>query len=186
MQIKKGQGRIALVGEKITLKFPKFHPLLLIKHLYEAKKDGRFFNYIKSKEEYPGSFKSHFRGWLENRRESRLSQEVSDNIVPTRFSLFGIFNIQDTASDVNIPYGMVYTELSNLIGQNLVFEHGDHTLPGKSNFGLHEGKIKLRDYGERKLPVILKQYGEQLSQVLEETRKNVQDHSGTSTVKSSS
>lgn len=175
MKIEKGTSRIAIVGERATLKIPQIHGIFVMKELIKATRNGRLRKYLTGSEKHPQSLTKHLlRGWLENLREWRLSGEITDTVVPTRFSIFGIINVQDTAPDVDIPFGAVYDELRKLIAEDLVYQHGGHTMPGKSNFGLHDGQIKLRDYGELGLEVLLKDYGNQLKQALEKTMAKIQ------------
>lgn len=174
MKIEKGTSRIAVVGEHVTLKFPQIHGTVAFKYLIKAIRTGKLRRYLTGSEKLASLRGQLLRGWLENWREWRLSKEITETIVPTRFSIFGIVNLQDTAPDADLRYGEVYNALRAIIDEDLVYEHGGHTMPGTSNFGVHDGKLKIRDYGELGLDVLLKEYGAQLKQALDETMAKIQ------------
>ena len=175
MKIEKGTSRIAIVGECATLKIPKLRLGLVISGIKDAIERHRLPKYLTGNEKNTLSLANHLlRGWLENWREWRLSKEIAGTVVPTRFSIFGIINLQDTAPNVDsLEYGDVYIALSKIIDKDLVFKHGGHTLPESENFGMHDGKLKIRDYGELGLDVLLKNYGKQLQQALDETMAKI-------------
>ena len=175
MKIEKGTSRIAVVGERSTLKFPQIHGILVLRELVNAIRSGSLREYLTESEKGRYNLRGQLlRGWFENLREWRLSQEITGTIVPTRFSIFGLINLQDTAPDADLKVGEVYNTLRAIIDEDLVHEHGGHTMRGGSNFGLHEGKLKLRDYGELGLEVLLKQYGVELQQALDKTMAKIQ------------
>lgn len=171
MKIEKGTSRIAIVGEKITIKLPAIDFKRMIRAIREAIKGGWLMDYMTDSENHIHSFARHaLRGFKENIREYRLSQEISDKtIVPTRISIFGILNIQDTAIDVDLPHPAIGTVLIDKIPNQIMIDHGAHTILDSSNFGLHEGLLKIRDYGELGLDFLLKNYEKEIEQALVET-----------------
>lgn len=56
-------------------------------------------------------------------------------------------------------------------------DHGSHTFANYKNFGLHQGALKIRDYGKLGLDFLMKNYGEQIKQALAEVmaKKNQQN-----------
>lgn len=170
MKIEKGTSRIAVVGEHITLKFPQIKLGRTVRAIQDAIKRGKLSEYVTRSEKHPDSLaRDLFRGWFENLREWRLSQEITDTIVPTRFSIFGLMNIQDTAKDIKLPYPTIGIALLGKIPDHIIIDHGSHTIASSGNFGIHEGVLKIRDYGELGLDYLLINYGAEIKQAAAET-----------------
>ena len=174
MKIQKGKSRIAIVGDTITLKFPNPKITRTIKGLYYAAKKGNLQKYLTQNEKHFSFSSEMLRGWFENLREWRLSQEFTDIVVPTRFSIFGLLNIQDTAKDVEMEYAEIGPALRGKIPDKVMLNNGQHTITGSDNFGWHDGKLKIRDYGELGLDFLLENYRDELREALAETMAKIQ------------
>ena len=182
MKICKGTGRTAFVGEHFTIKVPRPDIGRAISNLRESTGSGvrGVLECIAGTEGNARSLRFALtRGISENLRERDLSKTEMDILVPTRASILGLVNIQDTARDVDIKNNEIYeafwkrlVSLPDIRDEDeRIIRAGGHTLPQSKNYGLHEGTIKLRDYGERDLKELLTKYGHLLREaILEKTR----------------
>jgi hypothetical protein len=174
MKIEKGTSRIAIVFEHTTLKFPRIKLAMTAEAIRFALQRGVLKDYLTNSEKYPFSLASNLlRGWLENLRERRLSREFTDIIVPTRLSIFGLLNVQDTATDLPPESPHVSSAIRDKINAEIVRKNGGHTIADNSNFGLHHGQLKIRDYGELGLDFLLSNYADQLEQAFAETMAKI-------------
>ena len=178
----KGTSRTAYVGESLTIKIPNFNIKRAISTLIRASRNGiaGIREYITGKEGNPSSISfSLLRGIRENIRERVLSKTELDFLVPTRLSILGLINFQDTATATDSKDDEIYeaffrklTQLPNFKDEDeKMLRAGGHTLPQAKNYGIHDGKVKLLDYGEVGLDKLLAKYGYLLQQVLEESQK---------------
>jgi hypothetical protein len=185
MKLEKGTSRAALVGEKLTIKIPIFDIPRLIKDIRSALQGNGMLREFLSGAERTGTLAFFLRGLRENRREASLSSELADLAVPTRLSVLGIVNIQDSAPEILSPEDEIYsafwrklvdsTDFSSITeGDERIMRRGVHTLQQSDNFGTHMGRIKLRDYGEKGLDELLRKYGKLLKEVLEEKMAEIQ------------
>lgn len=163
MERLRGTSRVVVVGDNYVAKLP-LPKLKDVKSFISCAK-----LYIKQKrwnelralmftgEESPHSFCGRIlRGWFENLREAELSEELGDIVVPTRFSLFGVLNIMDRA-DV-LGESTVDDVLLAPFCDRLTAPHravSRHTFSNPKNFGWHDGRLKLVDYGAYKLYEVL-------------------------------
>lgn len=185
MRIVRGTARIAIVGNRYTLKLANVHlqeglASLVGKVKFEAKAAvclipdsykfgalekrslmgrGAFraiINYF-TRPEGRHNFRYYFlRGLLENLREAHYSETLGEIAVPTRFSFLGAFNIQDTAQPHNLKERDLWPEFVTNVGDDLWKD--PHTFSTEEdNFGVHMGRLKLIDYGGREtIPLLLK------------------------------
>ncbi|MBI2638424.1 hypothetical protein HYW83_02435 [Candidatus Peregrinibacteria bacterium] len=185
MKIEKGTSRTAFVGERYTIKFPRPNIKVAVDSLKDYLSIGirRALPFIRADEDDPfGLSFLLFRGWLQNVREARISDDFINVVVPTRFSLFGFINIQDTAPDVDAQDGEIYIDIIKRIKSSadvrlqdvIDMRSATHTLPNSKNYGLSEGRIKLRDYGEKGIAELLQRFGTQVEQVLQEKMATIQ------------
>jgi hypothetical protein len=184
MKIEKGTSRVALVGDKLTVKVPMFNVRRLIGDVRKALQSKWALKEFFSGAERAGTLSFFLRGLKENLREASLSKELADLVIPTRLSILGIINIQDSASEILSPEDNIYSafwkKLINSIDREefknneRIIRRGPHTLEQPDNFGLHGGRIKLLDYGEKGLDDLLREYGRLLQEVLEEKMTEIQ------------
>lgn len=113
--------------------------------------------WFRAHEGYPFGLKgSLLKGIIANNNEWVLSQELlkSEIVVPTKSSLFmGLINKQEVADGCDLSDAEVWRMVSRHVGQ-VAFKDG-HTLNNSENYGIHDGKVKLRDYGSTRLYKII-------------------------------
>ena len=168
MRIAKGTARIAVIGDRYTVKIANIHLRLGLMCLYSHGRRGAksLVSYINWPIDSSASFKYHFiRGISENRREYRTSKALGDIVVPTRFSFLGILNIQETAEPHNLTPKSLWVGLRAKIGDGLKFTDA-HTFSEPDNYGIHKGKLKLIDYGGETANSTMLKYQRQFREVL--------------------
>ena len=148
MHIIKGSNRIVFIGKRYTIKLPRIAPRQVAREASLATKG--FFRCLKTlpiKE----SIKIPLEIWRAtsqstvgikaNLREWKYSKKLGISVVPTRFSFLGLFNVMDTAW----PWHMLQKNLR----AHYPFEYiAGHTTDNPRNFGWHDGRVKLLDYGD--------------------------------------
>lgn len=170
MEVHRGKSRIAFVGERFTLKVPNpntfrhFADILEFLKFRDFKELYHWFQY--SEGNYCG-FRWAISGFLQNWREFMLSKELGEIVVPTRLSVLGLLNIQDTSTDLpaTINNGGLFATLGVAIGTDIMRD--THTFHETDNFGIHDGQAKIRDYGGPKTGPILKKHFDAIKRTLE-------------------
>lgn len=162
MKIEIGRTRLALVGRAYTLKLPRINltgPARSIKFILKRGGERNWnslVDYFAAPTDRSHSFRHDlFSGIAANRREARLSGQLQDVVVPTRFSFLGILNIQDTADqsrrvDVSFIWGEIYGQIGKE-EMDRDFPPLSHAFAQPENYGFHEGRPKLLDYGEKRI-----------------------------------
>jgi len=92
------------------------------------------------------------------------SKRFRDVVVPTKFSLLGAFNVQDTAEITNLSKEekeILYEEIPDTRAQM------GHIFVMEGNFGLHSGRIKFVDYGDKRTIGGLKKHGVELRRIFD-------------------
>ena len=167
MKVAFGSTRIVIVGKQYTVKCAHFHPLMTVHELVGCAKRGKqeLKLFMSAPETAWGGFKNIFlRGVLCNKREAKYSTELGEIAVPTRFSLFGIFNIQETASSHRYDRGLLWKIFFDIIGKDL--RAADHTFAGEQSFGMHGGRMKIIDYGSARFPELLIKHKQEIIKAL--------------------
>jgi hypothetical protein len=151
MHIVKGTNRVVFIGKKYTIKVPRIAPRQVVREASLVTRS--FFRCIKDlsvKESINVSFgiwkttSQTTAGIRANFREWKYSKKLGISVVPTRFSFLGLFNVMDTAW----PWHMTQRYLR----AHYPFEHiSGHTTDNPHNFGWHDGRVKLLDYGDIKI-----------------------------------
>ena len=146
MQIIKGTNRIAFVGKRYAFKVPKVTPRMLVQDVYDSfAGTWHGLTHAKLKDIFAGRSNTTPRaesleGIRANILEKRFSSKLGDIVVPTRFSLFGVVNVMDAAAPSGIP--------ASLIAKTRPFSPLDgHPVNSADNFGIHNGRLKLLNYG---------------------------------------
>ena len=148
MHIVKGTNRVAFIGKKYTVKLPRIAPRQVVR---EVSLVTRSFFHCCKKLSIKESIKVTLGIWRTvpqgtagikaNFKEWKYSKKLGSSVVPTRFSFLGLFNVMDTAK----PWHMSQKYLRD----NSPFEHiASHTTDNPRNFGWHDGRVKLLDYGD--------------------------------------
>jgi hypothetical protein len=162
MKIEIGLSRVALVGRSYTLKLPRINltgSAKRIKNILKrggGRKWGALVDYFVAPTDRWFCFRHDlFKGIAANRREARLSGQLQDVVVPTRFSFLGILNIQETADqsrrvDVSFIWGEIYGQIGKE-EMDRDFPALSHTFAHPENYGFHEGRPKLLDYGNKRI-----------------------------------
>jgi len=158
MRVHEGYSRTAYVGRRFTFKVANFSPANCARTIKSETK--KYFTKTVEYElkelglkHYLGQVYHFFHGTMLEGAFSNLwefygSLKFRDIVVPTRFSLFGIINIMDTAQEI----GDFSEEETDAIIN--CFDHKDikyieHTVIMARNYGVHKGKLKLLDCGSR-------------------------------------
>lgn len=173
MKIESGSCRIAFVGDTVTVKVPQLKLGKVVKDLISSAQYGYFFKYItKDIRQNKGLLSTLFCGVMENYREWSLYKEgavnadILDILVPTRFSILGLINIQDTAIDAHLEPLEVLRAIGTSISGRTALP-AMHTLEGTANFGMHDGRLKIRDAGEPGLRKLMKTHSSVIKEALE-------------------
>ena len=166
MEVHKGKSRIAFVGKHFTCKIPNPNTLRQLSDIQEYVKQRDLKGLYKWFQYTENGFRWAISGVLQNWQEFKLSKELNGIVVPTRLSVFGIFNIQDTATDLpkNISNHILFVELGRAIGYDIMKD--THTFRNSDNFGIHNGQAKIRDYGDPKIGSILKDHFSKIKESL--------------------
>jgi|GEM_PF-1822337 len=155
MKIARGQTRIALVGNKYTVKLP----VIRAKYFLGTLKATLSLKYepvvvLDDEEDLAFSRFAHlsnvFRQFVLNGFKCNWSEYVNSKkfsgvAVPTRFSFLGALNIQDTVLTTDFSQeerALLYEEIPDTRAKM------GHVFTMEGNFGLHSGKIKFVDYGD--------------------------------------
>ncbi len=142
MRIAYGETRVAIVSKRTTIKLPRIHIKMLrqdIKHLWS----GGYERPCAGQAPYKS-----LEGVWSNRFENKWSKKLYEAVVPTRFSVFGAVNIQDTALPIQAFSKNELSFIRNQLTDKIFFSE-IHTLSFAENYGMHNGKIKLLDYGSK-------------------------------------
>lgn len=146
MRIVKGTNRIVFVGKKYAFKLPKVTPRMIAQDVYDSfAGTWHGLSHSSLKDIFAGrmnvpSRSESFAGIRANILEKRFSARLGDIVVPTRFSLFGLINVIDHASSLLVP--------DNILAEKHPFAPlSGHPINSADNFGYHNGKMKLLNYG---------------------------------------
>ncbi len=161
MKFRKGSSRVALVGENFTFKAPYIAPKNLMRipsdiHLcWQLGKWKGLIEYFTDGDDFTCFQQNLLRGWLQNLRERRVSKLLNDIVVPTHLSLFGLLNVQSTATDINLSMSKLGEIIKGEIPDNI---QDAHTFLAPGNYGLHHDSVRLLDYGERGVYEFIQKY----------------------------
>lgn len=162
MRICAGTKRIALVTETCTYKIPKPAIKTFARIVVDTVFRKQFISSpIKSWQIIRSIFpRMVTAGWNKNRTESKISKTLAELAVATRFSLWGLVNVQETATPSGLPWFAVHKEIWNEFDfetcNNYLADFG-HALDS-GNFGFQNGKLKFVDYGNEELAQFISQH----------------------------
>lgn len=164
MQVHVGSSRYALVNGTYAFKVPRFDfitQLKLLKTQYELSGVSGILNWLRRSEDSMWSLKRLLvRGFSQNLREGILSRKLRDIVVPTYLTVFGLFNVQAKSEPINLEIDDVIRTLEEHVGDDVWKD--EHTFCNPENYGVHNGKVKLRDYGGKKANGVLIEHREDL------------------------
>jgi|GEM_PF-3185922 len=150
MQIKVGTHRVALIFDKIVIKFPRilnFRFLLkeTLKHAKQLKFRDIYFDFKETHRVFKKGFYENWHErccWKENLGKLNY-------LVPTKFSLIGLINFQVKATGDHITRkeAVNICEKIHATMKEDFWKTDQHTLDNKKNYLRGEKIIKLVDYG---------------------------------------
>ena len=155
MRIASGSARMVVVGKRYAVKVANINFSNAIKDFrWRVRKRLPLKIYFSRPPEVLGGIQYHLlRGICENRREARFSKILGDIVVPTRFSFLGIFNVQETAGPHNLDG--IHDIFMGLVGRIGAVQKDRHTFAHGNNFGIHDGRLKIIDYGSKEACSVL-------------------------------
>ena len=170
MIVAKGQDRIAIVGESVTVKLPRSNPVQFGNHVRKIVRKKGPAAVIDSWTRYDtdqyGSLKrALLRGVVANQRETRLARNFGQVVIPTVSILGGMANLQPTSQPLELPHREIHGCFVEYLGP-LVTRLG-HMLEDPSNLGIYDGMVRFVDGGSRGLGELMKIKGDEIGAVLE-------------------
>ena len=170
MIIKKGEDRIAFVGEKLTVKLAKTSPRKAYGRAEELIKRYGIKALLNEWAKYGADDQQTLphrllHGLAANNRERRLAKNFGRIVVPTVSILGGIANIQRTAEPVNLPQREIQSIFAENLGGLLVAELS-HNLEDTTNLGMSDGRVRFIDGGSRRLEGLLESSAEDVEMSL--------------------
>ena len=164
-RIHSGETRIVYVGDEDAIKVPNimwYKGLKSMPKMYIRDRDIlKLIQWFR----HPSNVKASLKwilsvGWKENRREAKLTNDFSNIVVPTRHSLGGgAVNIMDA-----VP---IVRSVSDIERENIAHIYGKYGLSGAqrpemehpffstANYGVHDGRVKMVDYGDEYVEKLL-------------------------------
>lgn len=172
MQIKKGQDRIVFVfpSLRIVIKLPIIHVFLAFcpEFFRVAKEKGVALEYLKRHLTYRLEILGGFwglllRGLIANWSEFCFYRKTRNPFLqPTYFSLFGFLNIQRYDEPCQMKDLNLWRHFCALTGNEV--KNDPHHFRESHNFSLHNGKLRILDYGDRRTQKIVLKQGEKIAE----------------------
>lgn len=167
METKRGTSRMVYLDEKIAFKLPHYRFVKDIPtSLRRIIKEGRphTLSACLSKAHYDALIFG--KGVAANLVEAVMGVIARDVVVPTRMSIAGLVNIQDRAVPSTLPMHEIEKVLRSYFQEEPLKDmHGCHD---PTNYGVHNGELKLIDCGSLPLArIILKKRHEFRSALLD-------------------
>ncbi|MEK7594819.1 MAG: hypothetical protein AAB436_04230 [Patescibacteria group bacterium] len=159
MKISKGEDRIAFVGERLTVKVARTHPLKFGKQAIQLTQRYGIRTAINFWTDFdPDQHKSLqnrlLHGVNANRREERLARGAGSVVVPTVSILGGIANVQLTAEAPELSGRDIRGTFTDHLGTVPVAQLS-HMLENPNNLGVDDGVIKFVDGGSKALEELI-------------------------------
>ena len=171
-----GHRRILIRGPKYTAKIPRFNLRATANEFIFLAKEKHWKSlkiFVTAPERVNGSLRDVvLRGIASNIREARFSSVLKCVVVPTRFSFLGLLNIQDTPSSHQFEDALLWRKFKEEIGSTLFAADHIFANPAKS-FGIHQGKLKITDYGRGTTLEMLIMHQRKYLTVLDELSKSL-------------
>jgi len=181
MHIEQGTSRIAFIGEQTTIKMASPLPLIRVMRgslasLMMRRKIGTILEKLKASEESLGSLLRGMRGVRVNRREAEFSSALRGIVVPTRCHCGGVVAVQPTIRDLPASLGFQdqWAVIADVVGSGdrckgttmLKQMQANHTVENPDNFGVMDGAILFRDFGDPGVIRLLLEYGPAIRKAL--------------------
>jgi len=163
MKIAIGTSRIVLIFKTFIIKFPIIRLRKAIKlALRSFAKNQLGHTLRRGNYQMFGTIQFFlFRGIFENWIELIFYKKTHLKLLlPTHYSFFGLFNIMEKGNKVKMDDIDFWAQLYYFTdGKVFVSAHTFHNL---NNFCVKDGKLKIADYGARKIHPVLKKYGDKI------------------------
>lgn len=165
MEIKQGTTRLVFVFPTLgfVIKFPMTSPIEWLKDLAHLLSYGGWkrlkSNWLEFDSETTRSQRwLLFRGLLANWNEYKFYQQTHHPfLMPTIFSLLGLFNIQITGKPCEVWEYDLWGQLYQLT-QGRVFDD-PHLFSNPDNFCFVAGKLRIRDYASSRGQGVIREFG---------------------------
>ena len=175
MDIKKGQDRIVIIfpALKIVVKLPVVHLIMAIKNFWRfSKKWDIFKKYLTFPVETLTGLKGLlFRGFYSNWNEFWFHLKTHNLFLqPTYFSLFGLLNIQKYDEPCRLDDDNLWHQFIEIAGNSI--SQDPHHFYNHINFCVHKQKLRMLDYGSRKVCDIIARHGANIYEKFDLAHKN--------------
>ena len=165
LQLREGTSRIAVVQEEKTVKMP-----------YPDRTWRAIFNtmfatsatplYWDEDAAWETSYVADTRGWRANQNEAAYAKQLAGMVTPTRSLAWGLFAIQDTTADTGLT-DEICTAVTDARLGDAVYK-AVHTFDQAANYGVLDGKVVFRDFGDPGAPECLLEHQETVRAMLDE------------------
>lgn len=170
MKIKHGESRIVFIFRGFVVKLPKIRVIVALKIIkkrniilrpklrkiyFWGKYDGSIVNVPRC------LFKGIMDNWIEY---SFYRKSRSIVLMPTVFSLFGLFNVQKRGEDIVFKESRQRISFWEKISQltNKEARVDLHMFSSPRNYCKENGRLMLMDYGSRDAREVIEKYGEKI------------------------
>ena len=174
MIFKKGHHRFVFVFPSlgIAVKLPFIRLLCLVKNVFYLSVRMKWRS-LWIGMSFPLECHFAFRGFLfhgivDNWREFMFFQRTRNVFLqPTYFSFFGLFNIQKTSEPCTLDYKDLWCQLYE-ITSGKVYVDGHH-FKNPDNFCFANGKLRILDYGSKKIHGVIAEFGAKILESFDPT-----------------
>lgn len=108
-------------------------------------------------------------GIKDNSREAELSDELSDVVLPVRFSVLGLVNIQDSAPKAKFPK----SDFGVIMGHHITDADTVEVLEHSGEFAVVDDEMKIVDFGESGISSRLVYWNEKVKAALSELSQKI-------------
>lgn len=174
MRFGKGTSRLAFVGKQNTVKVPNISVLgTRVKELLSPNNKMRrlAWEYAFKPENTAMSIRYDLQGLFANQREGKHWRQLRGIALPTRTHFGGGIAVQPTATDMTCADAkhLVFRLFDDEFGDKKIIEYGvEHTLFNPDNYGIYEGSVQLRDFGDLGMPEFLLDHQKQVRTIFRE------------------
>lgn len=164
MKIKKGTSRVVLVIPNlgIAIKIPRVQLLVVFRGTARLclKRDWQMLriDWSMSATHSAGFRGRLLKGLLDNRSEFAFYRRTHDPfLLPTFFSLFGLFNIQLYGEECGVTRVNLWTQLCGLTDRDVWAD--SHAFDWPPNFCRRDGKLLILDYASKGAQEVIEKWG---------------------------
>ena len=168
MIVKTGEDRIALIGERLTVKVARSNPVRFSRDLSSLARDHGVGDAVGAWRRSTTHDNQSLRGLLlrgvaANRREGRLARDY-EVVVPTISLPGGVINVQPTAQPVELPHREIHSSFVDHLGPRVT--KLAHMLERPGNLGVLDGYVKFVDGGSQGLEELMHSQPDDVEQAL--------------------